>query len=84
MTFILILLILDGDVPRSTSYDIYLSKLTRFARVSRDIGNFNTRNKGLTEKLLNPSYSLIDIIKFVKRFQNCIDISIKCLNIMSD
>ena len=25
---------LDGDVPRSTSYGVYISQLTRFARVS--------------------------------------------------
>ena len=26
---------LDGDVSRSTSYGVYISQLTRFARVSR-------------------------------------------------
>ena len=25
---------LDGDVPRSTSYDLYISQLIRFARAS--------------------------------------------------
>ena len=25
---------LDGDVPRSTTYDVYISQLSRFARVS--------------------------------------------------
>ena len=36
---------LDCDVPRSTSYDVYISQLIRFARVSSHVGDFNTRNK---------------------------------------
>ena len=28
---------LDGDVPRSTSYGVYISQLVRFARVSKKI-----------------------------------------------
>ena len=43
---------LDGDVPRSTSYDIYISQLIRFARVSSHVDDFNTRNKVLTANLL--------------------------------
>ena len=43
---------LDGGVPRSTSYDIYISQLIRFARVSSHVDDFNTRNKVLTAKLL--------------------------------
>ena len=43
---------LDCDVPRSTSYDVYISQLTRFARVSSHVDDFNTRNKILTAKLL--------------------------------
>ena len=39
---------LDGDVPRSTSYGIYISQLIRFARVSSHVDNFNIRNKVLT------------------------------------
>ena len=60
---------LDGDVPRSTSYGVYISHLIRFARVSSHVDDFNTRNKVLTAKLLNKD---IDIIKFVRRFQNFI------------
>ena len=33
---------LDGDVPRSTSYGVYISQLIRFARVSSNVDNFNT------------------------------------------
>ena len=43
---------LDGDVPRSTSYGVYISQLIRFARVSSHVDDFNTRNKVLTTKLL--------------------------------
>ena len=43
---------LDGDVPRSTSYGVYISQLIRFARVSSHVDDVNTRNKVLTAKLL--------------------------------
>ena len=36
---------LDGDVPRSTSYGVYISQLIRFARASSYVTDFNTRNK---------------------------------------
>ena len=36
---------LDGDVPRFTSYGIYISQLIRFARVSSRVADFNARNK---------------------------------------
>ena len=60
---------IDGDVPRSTSYGVYISQLIRFARVSSHVDDFNTRNKVLTAKLLRQGYR---IIKFVSRFQNFI------------
>ena len=47
---------LDGDVPRSTSYGVYISQLIRFARVSSHVVDFNARNKSLTAKLLQPGY----------------------------
>ena len=43
---------LDGDVPRLTSYGVYISQLIRFARVSNHVDDFNTRNKVLTATLL--------------------------------
>ena len=43
--------ILDGDVPRSTSYRVYISQLILFARASSYVADFNTRNKLLTQKL---------------------------------
>ena len=47
---------LDGDVPRSTSYGVYISQLTRFARVSSHVAHSNARNKSLTAKLLQQGY----------------------------
>ena len=36
---------LDGGVPRSTSYGVYISQLIRFARASSHVDGFNIRNK---------------------------------------
>ena len=60
---------LDGDVPRSASDGVCISQFIRFARVSSHVDDFNTRNKVLTAKLLRRA---IDIIKFVRGFQNFI------------
>ena len=37
-------LCLDGDVPRSTSYGVYISQLIRFARAFSYVAYCNTRN----------------------------------------
>ena len=47
---------LDGDFPHSTSYDVYISQLIRFARVSSHVDGSHTRNKVLTAKLLKQGY----------------------------
>ena len=47
---------LDGDVPRRTSYGVYISQLIRFARASSNLSDFNCRNKALTAKLLRQGY----------------------------
>ena len=47
---------LDGDVPRSMPYGVYISHFIRFARVSSHVDDFNTRNKVSTEKLLRQVY----------------------------
>ena len=39
---------IDGDVPLSTSYEVYISQLIRFARASSHVADFNTHNKLLT------------------------------------
>ena len=47
---------LDGDVPRSPSYGVYISHLIRFARVCSNVDDFNNRNLFLTAKLLKRGY----------------------------
>ena len=47
---------LDRDVPRSTSYGVYISQLIRFSRASSHIADFNTRNKLFTQKHLKQGY----------------------------
>ena len=36
---------IDGDVPRSTSYEVYISQLIHFATASSCVTDFNTRYK---------------------------------------
>ena len=43
---------LDGDVPRSPFYGVYISQLIFFARVPSYVDHFNNRNLFLTAKLL--------------------------------
>ena len=43
--------LLDGDVPRSPSYDIYISQLIRFARVSFNVDDFNFNCRVIKTKL---------------------------------
>ena len=45
--------VLDGDVPCSSSYGVYISQLIRFARVPSHVADFNARNKTLIGKLLH-------------------------------
>ena len=59
---------LDGDVPRSTSYEVYISQLIRFANVSSHVADFNSRNKLLTQKSLKQGYRYH--INFAKPFLN--------------
>ena len=51
LIFKLSISILDGDVPRSTSYGVYISRLIRFARASSHAADFITRNTLITQKL---------------------------------
>ena len=43
---------LDGDVPRSPSYGVYISQLIRFDRMCSNVDDFNNKNLFLTAKLL--------------------------------
>ena len=66
---------LDGDVPRRTSYGVYISQPIRFARASSNLNDFNYRNKALTAKLLSRA---IVISNFVRRFRNFIADTVPC------
>ena len=59
---------MDGDVPRSTSYGVYISQLIRFARVSSHVVDFNARNKSLTAKLLQQGYRYHKLRKTFSKF----------------
>ena len=47
---------IDGDVPRSSSYRVYISQLIRFVRASSHVADFNTGDKLLIQKLLKQGY----------------------------
>ena len=59
---------LDGDVPRRTSYGVYISQLIRFARASSNLSDFNCRNKALTAKLLRQGYRYFKLRKAFSKF----------------
>ena len=60
--------VLDGDVPRSTSYGVYISQLVRFARASSHEAEFNTHNKVLTQKLVEQGYLYQKLRKTFSKF----------------
>ena len=60
--------ILDGDVPGSPSYGVYISQLIRFARVCSNVDDFNNRNLFLTAKLLKQGYRYHKIRKAFSKF----------------
>ena len=59
---------MDGDVPRSTFYGVYISQLIRSARVSSHVTGFNARNKILTSKLLHQGYRYHKLRKAFSKF----------------
>ena len=59
---------LDGVVPRSTSYGVYISQLIRFARASSYVTDFNTCNKLLTQKFLKKGYWYHKLRKTFSKF----------------
>ena len=67
---------LDGAVPRSTSYGVYISQLIRLARASSYVTDFNTHNKLLTQKLLKQGYRYHKVHKtfsiFYRRYYDLI------------
>ena len=61
---------LDGDVPRSPSYGVYISQLIRFERVCSNVDDFNNRNLFLTAKLLKQGYRYHKIRKAFSIFHH--------------
>ena len=59
---------LDGDVPRCSSFGVYISQLIRFARVCNHVTDFNARNKCLTAKLLHQGYRYHKLRKTFSKF----------------
>ena len=59
---------LDGYVPESTSYGVYISQLIRFARASSDVTDFSTGNKLLTQKPLKQGYQYHKLCKTFSKF----------------
>ena len=70
---------LDGDVPRSTSYGVYISQLIRFARVSSHVVDFNARNKSLTAKLLQQGYRYHKLRKTFSKLVSKFSVGLKTL-----
>ena len=67
---------LEGDVPRSTSYGVYISQLIGFARESSHAADFNTRYKLLTQKVFKQGYLYHKLCKtfsyFYRRYYDLI------------
>ena len=61
---------LDGKVPCSPSYGVYISQLVRFARVCPNVNHFNNRNLFLTARLLKQGYRYHTIRKAFSKFYN--------------
>ena len=59
---------LDGDVPRATSYGVYVSQLIRFSRACSRVEDFNERNITLTKKLLKQGYRYHKLRKSFSKF----------------
>ena len=59
---------LDGDVPRCTSYRVYISHLSKFARASSNLNDFNYHYKALTAKLLRQDYRYFKLRKAFLKF----------------
>ena len=59
---------LDGDVPRSPPYGVYISQLVRFARVCSNVNDFNNRNLFLSAKVFKQGYRYHKIRKAFSKF----------------
>ena len=56
------------DVPRRTSYGVYISQLMIIARASSNLSDFNCLNKAFTAKLLRQGYRYLKLHKAFSKF----------------
>jgi len=61
---------LDGDVPSSPSYGIYLSQLIRFARLCNRVDDFHEQNSIMSRKLLKQGFLYHKLRKAFGKFYN--------------
>ena len=59
---------LDGDVPRSPSYGVYISQLGRFARACSNVDDFKGGGLFLAAGLLKQGYRYQKIQKAFSKF----------------
>ena len=59
---------MSSPLPRRTSCRVYISQLTRFARASSNLSDFNCRNKALIAKLLRQGYRYFKLRKAFSKF----------------
>ena len=59
---------LDSDVPRRTSYGVYISQLIGFARASSNLSDVNCRTKALIAKLLRQGYRYFKLRRAFSKF----------------
>ena len=59
---------LDGDVPRRTSYGVYVSQLIRFASLRASSNVSDCLNKALTAKLLRQGHYYLKLRKALSKF----------------
>ena len=62
---------LDGDIPRDTSYCVYISNIICFAKASRQVSDVNNRNKILTVQLLKQGHRYHKLRKIFSKFYCC-------------
>ena len=68
----------DGDVPRFSSYGVYISQLIRFTRVCSNVDDFNNRNLFFTAELLKQGYRYHKIRKaFSKSYHRHSELIVK-------
>ena len=71
-----------SNIPASTTYGVYISKLILYARASRNYSDFLKRHLHLRNRLLDQGYEKIRLIrsfkKFIFRYQDLVEIYSVC------